>query len=309
MESFYLEVPFERYQVRSQLAPRTDSRGSEDFKERPWVVLSGPAVHQRGLFIASSITHAEDRRSDGYLLEVDVRPSDVLKQPPHLLDLQQLWTFPEERDDSGNLVGTLCPETKCRTVAERLRGRLFGERVITPDAACPLDSSPPRVGQVVWIDLVGDTEDEQSDLFTVCRAFEQAGILWLDGPTSRMPALVILSSATASSFDPYVLRLLTVVPLIYCPSLLQEYDMEAPKIRLKDAFRDGEPIYLAPLTQLLLTLDYHPKPLSPKNKQGRRYAQPRRVFLNNGPQQSWCVEPDELDGVLREVAEFLGLET
>ena len=283
---------FQQLQIRNGLDERTDMRGSEEGKwGRPCLVISNPAMHHNDLFMACMITHANDRSSRGYLRKIKgVYPCDVLDRGPNFIDLQQVWTFPAERDAAGNLIGRLDPASQEEATLRELKAilaRASEER----RAATAVCGGAPIPGQVVFVELLGDSADSSSDQFAIHRCLESAGHQWLADPTTRIACLVIASpAATAPRAGPGPLTLISAIPLIHHPAFSSEHE-DNPHVACRLA--NGTISRLAALTQVIMTVDYGPH-------RGR-------VYDCDGTLESWLVDQRELARVIDEVAIFWGV--
>jgi len=192
---------------------RVDSRGhEEEGKARAWLVLSGLPTHNTRLLIGASVTHASDRPYREYLLEdIEFHPSDQFDAERQSVDLQQIWTFPVERDKTARPVPTLSED--CATIAiAALRTRL--SRYFDNSSPQPRERQL-SVGRVVWIELVPLSDRSRSDVRAIEVQLEHYGVRRPSKPNApfRIPAVIVATSARLREANKDVRALITVVPL------------------------------------------------------------------------------------------------
>lgn len=294
------EPPLEHLQVRNGLLARHDLRGHEDGKAgRPYLALSDVDVHRNGLIVACLVTHAEGRTERSLLREIEVLPSTVLDGKKHYLDLQQFWTLPTERDAAGaDTVGRLAaPALEARTL-RWLSELINGARRERAEAGAP-SAREPVPGQVVWLDLLGDAGDPQTDRFAIYRALEGLGHRWLAEETTLIPCMVLLSAAAKRVKTPAILQLITTVPLLHLPDFQKTHDEEPnPTIAVPGEMSGGVAKQLSALTQLVVTVDY---------RQHLGWSG-QRVFFSEGSLATWLAEPSEFETIVSEIETIWGLE-
>jgi hypothetical protein len=297
------QVPLDAHQA-CYVTGRTDSRGYEQGEkhDRPWLVLSDQETHDERFFIGCAITEALKRFTRTHLV-----PDPGFKPPlgqPSYIDIQQLWSFPFERDCTDDPVKTLRADAADGVQQE------IGARLVADDA--PHANNGPVVGRIVWVDLLAGFNVTRSDLAVFRRKLLKLDVKWRYEDTLLM-CVVVASDQPERRARKNVYPLITVVPLIRAPKFQKEND-DNPKVSVQTTDASGargKPVSYTALTQLLFTVDYREKP---RHYVGEGEAQQlvgdkQRVFLKNknGSLDSWIIPPAELTPILNDVRSFMGI--
>jgi hypothetical protein len=272
---------WDQHDVR-YLEPREDARGNEIHKEvpRPWAILSDRITHQGEIFIGCPSTSAGDRSFAELLVPGAPGGSAI--------DVQQPWTFPAERQDSSDKLGTLPPPVAAE-VSRRLADHLHVPKQIE-------DSQGAMVGHVVWVDLLGPkgTEAVESDLFAIQRTIkERSGYDWTLPRSAQLSCLCIASDEYLRT-KKNVFSLATLVPLMHIPGF-QQTQGDNPTVTVpRDRGPNGGQVRSA-LTQCLMTIDY----------QAQQKGNKTRVYRGGEGMKSWRVTRRELRDVIDDVLRWL----
>lgn len=278
------------------LKKRQQQAGDEIEKDRPWMVLSNAKVHHNELFIASASTTTPDPGRQFYLQPYATTPPTAPPVDPSKpdgakeitkIDTQQVWTFPFDRVKTGSQRALV---DNPKDVRARVR-RHLEESKSTYESG-----SPQAAGNIVWLNLAAPSNIKNSDQQAMSTFFAKVtGEQWPYAAT-RLPSVIIANNINAPA-DPTPLSLITVVPLVYSPAVLQKYE-ENPTVEL---YLDvpgvktlGHPIQftLCALTQLLLTVDY-------------RAAQ-QHVSTSDAGLRGLRATRAELEAIVTNVVELLG---
>lgn len=270
--------PVLSYQIRKWLDDRSDPRGKEDYKIRPWLTVSLARLLPRtGLFMAGLITSAPGRGEDPDTHNLVSIQNSILEKGAGFFDPRQIWTFPIERLLPGPAsLPTENEESAVRKVLREYLDEALAEHAALSDVMRPDEA--PHPGQVVWIDIADKGDDYRTDLFALNRALHFAGCKELLTSLS-LPCVVLYSAssrraALASELPSHKLPipLCTVIPLLRA-SAFPSKDFPAVKF-CGDSWRV--------LVHLAMSVDFSPEvahpefpdtPLSPRVSYSHQEAQ------------------------------------
>lgn len=270
---------------------RSDRKGPEFDKDRPWLVLSTTYIHRLGIFFAPPFNTARDRTQFG--LCVSAVPN---KKSAGVIDVQQLWTFPVERikhSDTERKQVSMSPDAP-KLARDRLKEYLAF-------------ATGPRVGwlcqgRVVWLRLIPKWKDSHSAITTdiggLLTISERLPNVAFDRPEDwTIPALVIANDAYLPSLSgdhiSNIYAVTTVIPLI----------LTTPELQTPERLQISQPgngfLTLTPLTQCFLTLAYNEPALD--GYEG--------IKFKHKEQETWCIDDEERRAIMDEVWSILGLKS
>lgn len=264
----------EEYEVRFYL-PRSGNLDQEIQGARPWAVASRHVVNVNDLVIATAL------RKSGRL-RVSTTPPLGKRSG---IDLQHLWTFLSERDV------TIQKDEPIRALDEDSIRRLcdgIAERLL-PVSPTPHVEDSCQIGRVVFVALERGTSEYlyvDGD-FPAIRAnlWKRFKIRW-PGDPEFLPAVVVANRSSQHSGSK--LDIVTVVPLLEAPDLLERFPGENPRIGRPDGGDD-----LAAITQCLLSVSTNERD--------------ERIRLESGDLRSWTIDRGELRVLLDDIALWLGV--
>lgn len=290
-------MPFERNQIR-WIKNREGRRGHEQESgsgKRPWLIVSDSNVHEHELFIGCPSTEGERPLSwkkflvpvseEGGQLPVAADGELPLSKNSRI-DVQQIWTFRHDRVCANEPVLSL-PNRLVPPILDRLAKHLRSSGETWESRA------GFSAGKVVWLALKAALHENQSDLAAIhTRFLELTGVRW--PYENRVLCCMVLATdvpARNLAKEELPFPLITVVPLVYAPTLQNKYP-ENPTVALDGTTtEDGKPVLLSAMTQLLLTVDYACG----------------RVTKNCGALATWRVKKAEYEKIAAEVKSLIGV--
>lgn len=224
----------------------TEGDADQSRTERPWLVLSRPDLHTRGVFCGAMMTRAKTRSRMARCVPAGSRG---------FIDTQHLWTYS----------------------VERIKGDPVEVEAAAPRAAraqihqyfTPSEGEPPKglaQGRIVWVRLAprpssagrwGPPALVRADIVEHVTLLERLGAVPSGGARPWvLPAMVVTSNRflppSADLSTGGMFPLVTVVPLVTDRRLLEAGAERIPHPR------HPEVVY-APVASMLLSLDYDAK--------------------------------------------------